>query len=94
MAPARIDCHRCAHYFVTWDPCFPHGCRCMGFKSRLYPSEEVRQTMSGRECRLFHAKSGSVGLPPSSNVAEPPGDGHGGMRRESRDKKTLLGGVA
>jgi hypothetical protein len=25
----------------------------MGFKSRRYPSEEVRRTMAGQNCRLF-----------------------------------------
>jgi hypothetical protein len=53
MRAGRVDCHRCAHYHVTWDERFPHGCRRMGFKSRLYPNEEVRRTMAGQDCRLF-----------------------------------------
>lgn len=57
MPPLRIDCRRCAHYYVTWDPSFPHGCRCMGFKSRMTPIEEVRRTMSGHDCLLYHAKT-------------------------------------
>jgi hypothetical protein len=57
MPTPRLDCHRCVHYFVTWDDHFPHGCRGMGFKSRRYPSEEVRQAMNGRDCRLFEPKS-------------------------------------
>jgi hypothetical protein len=57
MAAPRINCHRCAHYFVTWDPRFPHGCRGMGFKSRMIPIEEVRRAMPGHECLLFHAKA-------------------------------------
>jgi hypothetical protein len=56
MPPPRVDCHRCRHYFVTWDEDFPHGCRRMGFKSRRYPGDEVRRTMNGRECRLFESK--------------------------------------
>lgn len=57
MPSPRIDCRRCAHYFVTWDPRFPHGCRRMGFKSRTVPVEEVRRTMPGHECLLFQAKA-------------------------------------
>ena len=53
MRAGRVDCHHCAHYHVTWDERFPHGCRRMGFKSRLYPNEEVRRAMAGRDCRLF-----------------------------------------
>jgi len=57
MPARRIDCHRCVHYFITWDENFPHGCRSMGFKSRRYPGEEVRQAMNGQECCLFEPKS-------------------------------------
>jgi hypothetical protein len=56
MPTPRLDCHRCVHYFITWDENFPHGCRCMGFKSRRFPGEEVRQAMNGQACRLFEPK--------------------------------------
>ncbi len=76
MAIPRIDCHRCAHYFVTWDPRFPHGCRRMGFKSRMVPAGEVRRTMSGHECLLFQTKARSDGsgssLPPAAAPECPP----------------------
>jgi hypothetical protein len=52
----RGECPRCVHYFITWDERFPHGCRCMGFKSRTAPSEEVRRAMRGKDCRLFEEK--------------------------------------
>ena len=48
-----VDCHKCIHYYVTWDPKFPHGCRAMDFKSRRYPINEVRDIMSGENCLLF-----------------------------------------
>jgi len=51
-----IDCHKCIHYYVTWDPVFPHGCRSMAFKSRRYPINEVHQIMNGKDCLLFSAK--------------------------------------
>ena len=56
MAKPRIDCHRCRHYFITWDERFPHGCRRMGFKSRRSPGDEVRYATSGQNCRLFDEK--------------------------------------
>jgi hypothetical protein len=76
MAPARIDCHRCLHYFVTWDPRFPHGCRCMGFKSRMVPSGEVRRALPGHDCLLYQAKTRRHGSasnrPRSCGLGRPP----------------------
>jgi hypothetical protein len=46
-------CHKCLHYYVTWDPPFPHGCRIMGFKSRQMPMIEVRRAMRGKDCLFF-----------------------------------------
>jgi len=51
-----IDCHKCIYYYVTWNPNFPHGCRAMGFKSRRYPINEVRNIMNGKDCLLFAAR--------------------------------------
>ena len=51
-----ISCHKCIHYYVTWDQKFPHGCRGMGFKGRRYPMHAVRQVMNGKDCLLFSAK--------------------------------------
>ncbi|MDI6789541.1 MAG: uracil-DNA glycosylase [Thermodesulfobacteriota bacterium] len=53
-----IDCHKCKHYYVTWDKNFPHGCRAMDFKSREFPSTVV-QTSSGMSCLLFKPKAKS-----------------------------------
>ena len=47
-----IDCHKCKHYYVTWDKRFPHGCKAMGFKSIQLPSKTVFVS-SNRECLLF-----------------------------------------
>ncbi len=51
-----IDCHKCEHYYVTWDKDFPHGCRAMGFKSKQMPSREVRKSTPGMDCLLFKEK--------------------------------------
>jgi len=50
-----IDCHKCKHYYVTWDKNFPHGCKAMKFKSKQLPSIVVRVS-SDRECLLFKIK--------------------------------------
>ena len=51
-----IDCHKCEHYYVTWDKEFPHGCKTIGFKSIQFPSIVVRVN-SNRECLLFEKKA-------------------------------------
>jgi hypothetical protein len=55
-ASMNITCHKCLHYYVTWDQHFPHGCRIMGFKSRPMPMFEVRRTMHGKDCLFFEVK--------------------------------------
>ena len=50
------SCGDCKHYYVTWDKDFPYGCKAMGFKSRTYPAQEVRNA-SGMDCQLFENKS-------------------------------------
>ena len=57
MTPVRRDCRRCVHYVVTWDERLPNGCRCMGFKSRTAPSDEVRRATGGNDCRLYEEKA-------------------------------------
>ncbi|MEE8585276.1 MAG: uracil-DNA glycosylase [Acidobacteriota bacterium] len=54
----RRLCMSCKHYFVTWDPSAPHGCRAMGFKGAQIPSVVVYQS-SGMECQLFDPKKGA-----------------------------------
>ncbi|MBN2231646.1 MAG: hypothetical protein JW781_02340 [Deltaproteobacteria bacterium] len=50
-------CGRCRHYYVTWDPRHPHGCRALGFKSAALPSAVVQRT-SGRACEFFRPRPG------------------------------------
>ncbi|QKF81960.1 uracil-DNA glycosylase [Halarcobacter ebronensis] len=54
----RIVCQKCKHYFVTWEPSRPHGCRAYGFKSKQIPSAVVKKS-SGADCSFFEIKSGS-----------------------------------
>ncbi len=51
----RIDCRKCRHYFVTWNPNFPFGCRAMGFSSKQLPSLDVFMN-SGMVCKAFEEK--------------------------------------
>jgi len=51
-----IACHKCNHYYVTWDPYFPHGCRIMYFKSKRLPINDVRMAMRGKNCLAFKLK--------------------------------------
>ncbi|BAK70923.1 hypothetical protein [Aliarcobacter butzleri] len=52
----RIICQKCIHYFVTWEPSKPHGCKSYGFKSRMIPSMVVKNS-SGEDCKLFSPKN-------------------------------------
>lgn len=51
----RVVCQKCIHYFVTWEPNKPHGCKAYGFKSKVIPSVVVRNS-SGDSCNLFVEK--------------------------------------
>jgi hypothetical protein len=48
-------CRECVHYYVTWEPSHPHGCRALHFKSQYLPSIEVRRN-SGEACHYFTPK--------------------------------------
>jgi len=51
----RVDCTKCRHYYITWDPNFPRGCRSFGFKSPAMPSLTVLSS-SGKPCMSFEPK--------------------------------------
>ena len=55
----RISCHKCKHFYVTWDNSFPYGCKVMGFKGKIIPSLMVFQA-SGKSCMAFEEKLGST----------------------------------
>ncbi|PPA69703.1 uracil-DNA glycosylase [Jeotgalibacillus proteolyticus] len=55
MENKRINCHLCRHYYVTWDPSFPRGCRAHQFKTRELPSLQVFRA-SGHPCYAFEKK--------------------------------------
>ncbi|MBB3114769.1 hypothetical protein FHS18_006929 [Paenibacillus phyllosphaerae] len=51
----RINCMKCRHFYVTWDPQFPRGCRAFGFKTHALPSATVLSS-SGKPCMNFEPK--------------------------------------
>ncbi|OME88062.1 uracil-DNA glycosylase [Paenibacillus sp. FSL A5-0031] len=51
----RIDCLKCKHYFITWEPSAPKGCRAFGFKTSVLPSIMVFRS-SGKPCMHFETK--------------------------------------
>lgn len=51
----RVNCAQCRHYYVTWDPNFPRGCRAYGFKTKQPPSVAVLSS-SGRPCMMYEPK--------------------------------------
>ena len=55
----RISCHKCKHFYVTWDKSFPYGCKVMGFKGRIIPSLMVFQA-SCKSCMAYEEKPGST----------------------------------
>lgn len=42
-------CSDCIHFFVTYEPNRPWGCRYFGFKAKKIPYQVVRET-SGTNC--------------------------------------------
>jgi hypothetical protein len=48
----KTNCKTCQHYFVTWEPQKPHGCKIFNFKSQLIPSIVVIKN-SGSTCTQY-----------------------------------------
>jgi len=53
-----VSCVKCAHYYVTWDPSFPRGCRLFGFKTSAQPSAMVYEATGGR-CKNYQDRAGA-----------------------------------
>ena len=51
----RIDCFKCKHFAVSWNPSFPRACKLFGFKTAQMPSVAVL-TSSGEPCEGFERK--------------------------------------
>jgi len=49
------NCLKCRHFYVTYEPKWPRGCRVFGFKGKQLPSITVKQC-TGSECPAFQAR--------------------------------------
>lgn len=52
----QANCFQCKHFYVTWDPKFPKGCKIYGFKTSRMPIAVVRES-TGADCVGFEAKT-------------------------------------
>jgi len=50
-----IDCYQCKHFYVTWEPSHPRGCKAFGFKTHRMPSTVVFEN-SEEKCLKFSPK--------------------------------------
>lgn len=52
----KVNCLKCQHYFITFDPVAPKGCRAYGIKSSQLPSVIIKQANNGNNCMGFKEK--------------------------------------
>ncbi|RLB22376.1 MAG: uracil-DNA glycosylase [Deltaproteobacteria bacterium] len=53
--PTKATCYTCRHFYITYEPTYPYGCRAMGFKSTQIPCVVV-QMSSGIPCQAYEKK--------------------------------------
>lgn len=59
MTQQKANCFKCKHFYTTWEPRFPRGCRAYGFKSHHIPADYVLHA-SGQPCMKFAEKKRSA----------------------------------
>lgn len=52
MEQGKPQCLKCVHYFATYDPQSPRGCKAYGFRSSSIPSQVIKRE-TGSECIQF-----------------------------------------
>nr|WP_081673059.1 hypothetical protein [Pontibacillus marinus] len=55
----KINCFQCKHFYTTWNPQFPRGCKVYGFKTKELPSALVLKS-SGSPCLAFESNQPST----------------------------------
>lgn len=50
-----VNCRKCKHFYVTWDPKSPYGCKAMSFKTSMTPALLVKK-QTGEDCVTFEEK--------------------------------------
>jgi len=56
--PEKVDCFKCRHFKVTYEPKAPRACLAYGFKGTELPSRTVLLE-SGEPCKLFELRNES-----------------------------------
>jgi len=51
-----MACMKCKHYFSTFDPNLPRGCKLYGLRCAQFPEQVVKKE-SGRECLGFEIRN-------------------------------------
>ena len=51
----KVDCRKCKHLAITWEPKFPYACQVLGFKSSKMPSVTAFNA-TGEACLAFEPK--------------------------------------
>jgi hypothetical protein len=51
----KINCFKCAHFLITWEPKFPKACTLFGVKTAQMPSDLVFKS-TGERCKGFTPK--------------------------------------
>jgi hypothetical protein len=51
----KVDCLKCTHFAMTWEPRSPRACKLFGFKSSCLPSVTVLNS-TGNACMGFERK--------------------------------------
>lgn len=65
---SEIRCYNCKHFYITYKPKFPYGCRAFGIIAKKNPYLEVR-SISGTNCALFSKKVKNVKIKNKGRLA-------------------------
>ena len=52
---SKPNCTQCKHFYITWDPKIPNGCKQYGIQCKDLPSKIVASAGMG-DCNGFEAK--------------------------------------
>lgn len=50
------NCHKCKHFYITWDERALRGCKLYGIKTMSYPALVVKAYGSAADCMGFEQK--------------------------------------
>ncbi len=53
---SRPKCSDCKHFFVTYDPTSPRGCKAYGIQTAGIPSQIIKAANKGEDCLGFSPK--------------------------------------